>query len=69
VVYYSARVNGIPYALQYAEELQIVKRMGSRLRQHCSTPLVKSDVWPADGFVKTETFRLFEYVNKQVMLD
>jgi hypothetical protein len=25
--------------------------------------------WPGDGFVKAETCRLFEYVNKQVVLN
>jgi hypothetical protein len=43
--------------------------MASHLRGNFGTPLVKSDEWPEDGFVKAETCRLFEYVNKQVVLD
>jgi hypothetical protein len=43
--------------------------MGSHLREHCSTLLVKINEWPEDGFVKAETCRLFEYVNKQVLLN
>jgi hypothetical protein len=43
--------------------------MGSHLREHCSTQLEKGSEWPVDGFVKADKSRLFEYVNKQVVLN